>query len=53
MRIEVDIEATDREHAEKRMNLLCGDIEGRTWVTAVLPDGIEERIRMRPGKDTP
>ncbi|MCZ2341347.1 MAG: hypothetical protein LC104_06065 [Bacteroidales bacterium] len=53
IRIEVDIKATDREHAEKRMNLLCDDLEDRPWVVAVLPDGLEERIPVQRRKETP
>ena len=43
IRIEVDITAHDREHAERRAGLLYSDLEHRPWVRAVLPDGIEER----------
>lgn len=53
IRIEIDISARSRDHAEKRMGLLCGDIERRPWVTAALPDGIEERIAINPRKEMP
>lgn len=53
IRIEVDISARDREHAERRLSLLCSDTERRSWVTAALPDGIEERIAINPRKDIP
>jgi len=45
IRIEVEIEARDREQAERRAGLLYSDLEDghRPWVLAVLPDGIEER----------
>lgn len=45
IRIEVDIEARDREQAERRAGLLYSDLEygRRPWVRAILPDGIEER----------
>jgi hypothetical protein len=45
IRIEVDIEARDREEAERRAGLLYSDLEyaRRPWLVAILPDGIEER----------
>jgi len=53
IRIEVDITAADREQAERRMSLVCSDIEKRPWVVAVLPDGIEERIPVPKRKESP
>jgi hypothetical protein len=51
--IEIDITARNREHAERRLSLLCSDIERHSWVTAALLDGIEERIAINPRKDIP
>ncbi|WP_165063999.1 hypothetical protein [Paludisphaera rhizosphaerae] len=47
--IDVDIKATDREHAESRANLLYEDIWlcRPGWIEEVLPNGIEERITLK------
>jgi hypothetical protein len=42
--IDVDIEARDREHAERRARCLYSDLAQRPWIVQVLPNGIEERI---------
>ena len=42
--IDVDIEARDRDGAERRTGCLYSDLEQRPWIVEVLPNGIEERI---------
>ena len=44
IRIDIDIEATNREQAERRATCLYSDLEQRPWIVEVLPNGIEERI---------
>jgi hypothetical protein len=42
--IDVDIEARDRHHAERRAGCLYSDLELRPWIVEVLPNGIVKRI---------
>jgi hypothetical protein len=42
--IDIDIKAKDREQAELRAQCLYSDVGQRTWITEVLPNGIEERV---------
>lgn len=42
--IDVDIKARNREEAESRAGCLYSDLEQRSWIVEVLPNGIEERI---------
>lgn len=48
--IEIDITAKDSEQAERRSLLLVSDLEQRPWVREVLPNGIQERRPINPGK---
>jgi hypothetical protein len=51
--IDVDIEARNREQAEKRARCLYSDLEQRPWIVEVLPNGIEERIPIAPQPPLP
>ena len=53
LRIEVDIRASDRDHAERLMHLLCSDLEHRSFVREVLANGLEERIPINHRKEQP
>jgi hypothetical protein len=48
--IDVDIKAKDRDQAERRAGLLDSDLEAahRPWLVEILPNGIEERIPLKP-----
>jgi len=43
LRVEIDIVAQDREHAEALTRILHALIKRRSWIQEVLPDGMEER----------
>ncbi|WP_437185256.1 hypothetical protein SH668x_002355 [Planctomicrobium sp. SH668] len=43
LRIEIDIVAQDREHAEALSRILYALIERRSWIKVILPDGMQER----------
>lgn len=48
--VEIDITAQDGQQAERRAFLLFSDLEQRPWVREVLPNGIQERRPINPGK---
>ena len=44
--IDVDVLAPDRPAAEDLVTAICGLLDGRWWITEVLPNSIEERIPL-------
>ncbi len=48
IRLNVDIVAHDLEDATRHARMLAAILEQRSWVEAVLPDGIEERRALPP-----
>lgn len=48
LRVEIDIVAEDREHAETHSRILYSLLQQRSWIREVLPDGIEERLPLNP-----
>ena len=42
--IDIDLEARSREQAERRAACLYSDLEQRSWIVEILPNGIEEPI---------
>jgi hypothetical protein len=48
LRVEIDLVAEDREHAETLSRILYSLLQQRSWIKEVLPNGIEERIPLNP-----
>lgn len=53
LRVEIDIVAEDREHAEALSRILTSLLRQRSWIREVVPDGFEERTTVAPQNETP